>query len=235
MTIVLVVGNIRGLVSVEPHYVKDYNRHVTGLLKNYPLDDAMSRAVGGGYDAIGAVEANLLIRRGLREGDFLIDIGCGSGRLSSVLGCRLPSLRYLGTDVVPALLDYAKAKAPSNFKFLLHPKLTIPAEDNSVDFIAFFSVFTHLLHEESYTYLRDAKRALRAGGTIVFSFLESSHHWGIFESMVSLAGTGQSPHLNMFIERSMIEAWAQHMALVLDLPPPSPLGQSIAFMSKPQT
>jgi ubiquinone/menaquinone biosynthesis C-methylase UbiE len=222
------------MVAVEPHYVKDYNRLVTGLLKEHSLDEAMSRAVGGQYDAIGAAEADLLIRHGLREGDFLIDIGCGSGRLSSVLGCRLPGLRYLGTDIVPALLDFAKAKAPSNFEFLLHQKLTIPADDNSVDFIAFFSVFTHLLHEESYIYLRDAKRALRAGGTIVFSFLESAHRWDTFEWMVSLVGTDQKPHMNMFIERPMIEAWAEHIGLMLDLLPPSS-GQSIAFMRKPQT
>ena len=72
----------------------------------------------GTVERLGAAEANLLIRHGLCEGDFLIDIGCGSGRLSSALGHRLPGLRYLGTDIVPALLDYAKARAPSNFDSL---------------------------------------------------------------------------------------------------------------------
>ena len=52
-------------------------------------------------------------------------------------------------------------------------------------------MFTHLLHEEGYTYLRDAKRASKENETIVFSFLKSSDHWDIFEWMVSLVGTDQ--------------------------------------------
>ena len=35
-----------------------------------------------------------------------------------------------------------------------------------------FSVFTHLLHEESFIYLEDFKRVLKPGGSVVFSFLE---------------------------------------------------------------
>ena len=220
-------------MEVRPHFVESYERLITTLLDTYPLDEAMSLAVGGAYDALGEAEADLLNRYGLLEHHFLIDIGCGSGRLSSAIGRRFPGLRYLGTDIDPRLLEYAAGKAPGNFQFLLHQQLSIPADDASVDFIAFFSVFTHLLHEESYTYLRDAKRALRPGGTVIVSFLETSHHWETFESMLLLVGTNQSPHLNMFIERPMRIEWARHLELELDLPEPSP-GQSMAIFRRVQ-
>jgi len=149
-----------------PHFVAEYQRLVTKLLDTHSLDEAMSLAVGGTYEKTGEAQANILVQYGLREDHSLVDIGCGSGRLSSALGRRLRRLYYLGTDIDLRLLQYAAGRAPANFRFLLHQQLSIPVEDASVDFIVFFSVFTHLFHEESYIYLQDAKRALRPGGTV---------------------------------------------------------------------
>ena len=76
-----------------------------------------------------------------------------------------------------------------------------------------FSVFTHLLHEESFIYLEDFKRVLKPGGSVVFSFLESACSWPIFETMIAHARQGYKTHLNMFIERPQIEAWAAHLGM----------------------
>src|SRR4051812_45256940 len=92
------------------HFVKDYEAFVDMLLANFPHDEAMSHAVGGAYEETGRKERAILEYAGLKPGMSLVDIGCGSGRLSSVLG-DLP-VDYLGTDVVQKLLDYAKTKAP---------------------------------------------------------------------------------------------------------------------------
>jgi SAM-dependent methyltransferase len=83
-----------------------------------------------------------------------------------------------------------------------------------VDLACFFSVFTHLLHEESYCYLLEAKRVVKPGGKIVFSFLEYEHNWRVFEDTVTaILGGGASVHLNTFIGRDAIDAWTNHLGL----------------------
>jgi ubiquinone/menaquinone biosynthesis C-methylase UbiE len=177
----------------------------------------MSRAVGSEntYEAAGDGLASALIGAGLSEGQTLIDVGCGSGRVASALGRKMPEIDYLGTDIVPDLLEYAKQKSPGHFKFVLHQEISIPAPDYSADMVCFFSVLTHLFHQESYVYLRDAKRVLKPGGLIYITFLESAPYWSMFERMVANYANPLKPHLNMFIERPMLEAWASHLGLRL--------------------
>lgn len=192
------------------HFVEDYARLVWKLRLKYPLDEAMSRAVGGGgYVHIGAIQAAIVEYAGLRDGQTLVDLGCGSGRLSSALGQKM-SIDYCGLDVVKALLKYAKKKAPENYRFILNRSLSMPLPDACADMATAFSVFTHLLHHESYIYLEELRRVTRPGGVVIFSFLEfcEPHHWAQFEATVEVQRTARLPHLNQFIERSQIEFWA---------------------------
>src|SRR6185369_15702116 len=84
---------------------KGYLAFVDSVLGERPEDAAMVEAVGGGED-IGDMEATLLDRFGLAADSYVIDVGCGSGRLARPLA-RMPQLRYLGSDINQKLLDYA--------------------------------------------------------------------------------------------------------------------------------
>ena len=194
----------------SPHYVHDYEQLVKDLKKNFTLDDAMSHAVGGAYKETGETEHKILAYAGLEPHSSLVDVGCGSGRLASALGKSDFRGSYIGTDVVQDLLDYAREKCPPHFQFYRHTELSIPAQDNSIDFVCAFSVFTHLHHEESYIYIEDARRVLKSGGKLVFSFLEfaTDHHWTAFQATIDARRNGTLPHLNMFIERNAISLWA---------------------------
>jgi SAM-dependent methyltransferase len=204
-------------VSEKPHYVQSYNDMVAEMRATLPLDEAMSRAVGGdsSYEKAGDGLSTALIGAGLSSGQTLIDVGCGSGRVAAALGRKMPGIEYLGTDIVPDLLEYARKNSPDHFKFVLHREISIPAPSESADMICFFSVLTHLFHQESYVYLRDAKRVLKSGGLIYITFLESGPYWSMFERMVATYEQPLKPHLNMFIERPMLEAWASHLNLRL--------------------
>ncbi len=225
------------------HFVEDYERLVRRLRWKYPLDEAMSRAVGGGgYEQIGQVEAAIVRHVGLRDGQSLVDLGCGSGRLSAALGKQM-LIEYCGIDVVKALLNYAKRKSPDNYRFILNRSLDVPLPDASCDMATAFSVFTHLLHHESYIYLQELHRVVRTGGMVVFSFLEFSEpgHWAQFEATVDVQRTAKLPHLNQFMERSQIALWASKIGYgavqfigSTDAPwePPMALGQSIAILQR---
>ena len=204
------------MAKMKFHFLEDYRALVRNLIARYPLPEAMSRAVGGSYDALGEIEKQLLIGYGLMPAHTLLDVGCGSGRLAKALVPYLGSGRFLGTDVVAELLDYAKQGCPPNWAFLQVEEIGIPFADDSADFACFFSVFTHLLHEETYCYLVEARRAVKPGGRIVFSFLEYENNWQIFEDTYNgIKGGGSNDHLNMFIGRDAITAWAAHLGMAI--------------------
>ena len=196
-----------------PDFSKSYKKQTKELLNAHEEAKAMSLAVGGDFEAVGLLEYSLLLQNGLQKDHTVIDVGCGSGRLAFQLRDYLQGV-YIGLDVVPDLFQYAKkiSNRP-DWRFYAAPGVTIPEPDDSADFVCFFSVFTHLLHEESFEYLRDAKRVLKPNGKIVFSFLEFliPCHWDMFEA--SLADTRRDKVLVQFVSRDAIKAWTAHLDL----------------------
>jgi SAM-dependent methyltransferase len=190
-----------------------YRKHVDALEKRLETDEALRVAVGGEFIAVGKLTYYLLRSLGLADGQLVVDVGCGSGRLAVQLA-PFEGIRYIGFDVVERLVEYASdlSKRP-DWKFLTTDGTRIPCEDGAADFVCFFSVFTHLLHEDTFRYFRETKRVLKRGGHMVFSFLEFRLplHWNVFAATVESAGTGQ--HLNQFIDRDGIAAWAAHSGL----------------------
>jgi 2-polyprenyl-3-methyl-5-hydroxy-6-metoxy-1,4-benzoquinol methylase len=83
--------------------------------------------------------------------------------------------------------------------------------------VCFFSVLTHLLHEESFVYLREAKRVLKPGGKIVLSFLDFrvANHWDSFESNLRDIGVGSQP-MNVFVCPDMLREWARRLELDIE-------------------
>jgi ubiquinone/menaquinone biosynthesis C-methylase UbiE len=217
---------------------------VTKALALYPLEEAMSRAVGGDFAHFGAVQCAVLRYAGLRDGMRVVDFGCGSGRLACALASEAIKIEYYGIDVDQRLLDFAKSKTPAHFRFALNHALTIPAPEASADMVCAFSVFTHLRQSETYLYLEDIRRVLRANSKLVFSFLEFAQpqHWKIFEQTVSKERRRSLPHLNEFVERSAIQLWCEKLGyevddfVAADAAPwgnPGPLGQSLVVLRRP--
>ena len=89
---------------------------------------------------------------------------------------------YLGTDVVPEILEQAKltAEGRENFEFFVVDGPTIPAAEESIDLVCGFSLITHLLDEEVFELFQDTARVLRKDGYGIFSFVDFSRHKGLF-------------------------------------------------------
>ena len=83
--------------------------------------------------------------------------------------------------------------------------------------VCFFSVFTHLLYEQSYLYLQEARRVLKPNGKIIFSFLEFAIpvHWELFQSAIDGAH-GPAQPLTIFLSRDAIHAWAKRLELKVE-------------------
>ena len=211
---------------MRPYYIREYNRFVRHLIATEPdYEAAMARAVGGSYDETGMCGRRLLEALGLQDTHYVIDIGAGSGRLASALK-DLPKLRYLGTDVVSELLEFAQKKCGrDDWSFELVDEIEIPEADAVADFVVFFSVFTHLKEKESYRYLQEAKRVLKKNGTIVVSFLEPriemharyvgmSWRQLLWWKQLSRRIIGRA-HLNKVLTRKVLESWAKALDLAI--------------------
>lgn len=132
----------------------------------------------GDFDLIGRIELGALLMEGLRPTDTLVDFGCGTGRLAVHVIPRLVGGHYIGIDIAQGMLDKARLRIerliprpPCRISWVKQGTTTFPLDDQSVDIMCAFSVFTHMEHEDAYRYLTDARRVVRPGGRFVFSCL----------------------------------------------------------------
>jgi SAM-dependent methyltransferase len=204
--------------------------------------EAMESAIGGGFEQVGAIELSVLRHYGLPIDGHLVDVGCGSGRLARPLSAWL-SGTYLGVDLVPDLIEHArKISARPDWRFEVIDHIGIPEADGAADMVCFFSVLTHLLHEQSYWYLEEAHRVLKPGGAVVFSFLEFRDpvHLQIFRDTVTNHKLKHMQPLNTFIDRGALEVWARELGMdIVDIRDGSDavvaegaLGQSLCVLRK---
>jgi SAM-dependent methyltransferase len=236
---------LRGAVRpANPLDLKRVNVRFVDILKaRMPHDEAMKHAIGGGFDEVGAIELALLRRYGLPQDGHLVDVGCGSGRLAGPLAGWLKGT-YLGIDLVPDLVAHArKVAGRPDWRFEVIDHIGIPEADGRADMVCFFSVLTHLLHEQSYWYLEEARRVLKPGGRIVFSFLEFREpgHLPIFWATLEASKARVQAPMNVFIDRDAIAVWARELGMEIEdlrfgaeqIVAEGVLGQSICVLRKP--
>jgi len=228
---------------VDPRDLKHTNiAFVESLKDQMPHDQAMEHAIGSGFEAVGAIELALLRHYGLRPDDSLVDVGCGAGRLAKPLASYLRG-GYLGIDLVPDLVQHAQRIAGRpDWRFEIIDHVEIPEATGRADMVCLFSVLTHLLHEQSYWYLEEARRVLKPGGRVVFSFLEFANpaHVKIFLETLAAEKAGALIPMNVLIERDVIRLWAQHLGLDMQdirdgndvIVPEGALGQALCVLRK---
>lgn len=147
------------------------------LYESHAQKTKSSDVIGtGDFDLIGRIELGLLLSEGLKPDHTLVDLGCGIGRLAVQVIPKLVGGSYVGIDISNTMLKRAKEHIqqaipdpPCRVEWMQQTTSHFSLPDHSVDMICAFSVFTHMEHEDSYRYLRDALRLVRPGGRFIFS------------------------------------------------------------------
>lgn len=121
----------------------------------------------------------LELKKYAEEGDRILDLGCGNGRLFELF--KGMNVNYVGADVSENLLAAAKKKYPAaEFKKVDFLKLPFP--DGSFDKIYCLSVFHHIPSRDfRLRFLAEIKRVLKPEGVLILTVWNFWKFWGILE------------------------------------------------------
>lgn len=144
-----------------------------------PIDPHSTRPVRRRYDRLagvydrrwaGYVEASVretLRRVDVRDGDAVLDVGCGTGALLAALAERIHASRLVGVDLSPAMLARAREKLGRRAALVAAEAGRLPLADGRFDLV----VSSSALHywPDPVTGLAEMTRVLRPGGRVAIT------------------------------------------------------------------
>jgi len=111
---------------------------------------------------------------GLKEGEKVLDLGCGNGRWSKVF--KKKKVDYFGIDNSERLIEIAKENFPEA-KFLVGDALNLPFPDDFFDEVYSIALLHHIPSEDfRIKVLKEAKRVLKPGGILILTCWKI-HQW----------------------------------------------------------
>ena len=99
------------------------------------------------------------------EYEELLDCGCGTGPMISLLYEKDSSKKYTGIDITPRMIEVAKNKNLEGVNWVVGDCENLPFEENSFDAIICSNSFHHYPNPEKF--FESAKRVLRPGGRLI--------------------------------------------------------------------
>jgi SAM-dependent methyltransferase len=197
----------------------------TEKINGHPLSDV----VGGGDPEPIAQEVVSAIEKyaKLNAGDFILDVGCGCGRIAAALTQYIDQTsHYIGIDIVPGLIDFARnfitPRYPS-FNFLLLnesnrtydgwrqeneeigiAKLADGVPARSVDLAISISLFTHLDYPSALEMLTSIHQLLKNDGRVFMTVfaLDADARQGIAAGRAPFTFKHRTPSGKLLAERS---------------------------------
>ncbi len=137
------------------------------------------------YDVMGAMQFSLLYLLGLRESDYLLDIGCGSLRAGKLFIPYLLPGHYFGIEPQEWLIEKAiqeelggndliKTKQP---KFSNDRNFTLSIFKQNFDFILAQSVFSHASPNQISQCLAESKKVMNADSIFAATFVQGDSNY----------------------------------------------------------
>lgn len=113
----------------------------------------------------GRFYADLIKEIEVKDGDAVLDVGCGTGTVLSFIG-RQKRIRGFGLDVSENMIAIAKEKNP-NYQFVSGDCASLPYADESMDVVMACMAYHHFSDQERFR--NEAMRVLKPGGSLYIS------------------------------------------------------------------
>lgn len=175
-----------------------------------PLDkrdvaDSFSRAAAS-YDSVAQLQRDVG-KRLLSSLDEVaqaparvLDLGCGTGFFKQHLQQRFPQAEYVGLDLAPGMVAYARQHHPQEGAWLVGDAESLPLATDSVDLI-FSSLAIQWCYRPDLLFAELA-RVLRLGGRCVFTSLGPET---LCELRGAWAAVDHHQHVNSFLPAAELE------------------------------
>ncbi len=108
----------------------------------------------------------------------LLDAGCGTAPMLSLLTERFPDAHFTGIDLTPKMVEVAKAKNLPNTTLVCGDCENLPFEEDAFDVIICSQSFHHYPNPEAF--LKSVRRCLRRNGRLILRDMtmgEGLTHW----------------------------------------------------------
>lgn len=116
---------------------------------------------------------------GVRPGDRVLDVGCGTGYLTRIMAnVAGPGGRVTGVDPSPAMIEHAGKQAPANCSYLVNEGQSLDLADASCDVVVSTLAVHHIPEADRGRAIREMRRVLRPGGRLLIAeFRPPSNPW----------------------------------------------------------
>ena len=98
--------------------------------------------------------------------DSLLDIGCGTGNLLSLISERYDA-EIAGVDLTPKMLNIARIKIGDKADLKLGDSEYLPFDNDKFDMVICTDSFHHYPHPENV--LKEINRVLKPGGSVLIA------------------------------------------------------------------
>jgi tRNA (uracil-5-)-methyltransferase TRM9 len=103
----------------------------------------------------------------LKEGEKVLDLGCGNGRWYKIF--KEKKVDYFGLDNSEKLIEIAKKNFP-DAKFFVGDALSLPFQDDFFDKVYSIALLHHIPSEDfRIKVLKETKRVLKPGGILILT------------------------------------------------------------------
>ncbi|MGZ8214449.1 MAG: class I SAM-dependent methyltransferase [Methylosarcina sp.] len=135
---------------------------------------------------VAELNAFLLQQAGIRPGDAVLDVGCGTGTLALLVKRTVPSATVAALDIDAQILDIARRKAlDADLAIHFHrgSACKLPYRDNRFARVLSSFTFHHLTDEDKRRAAAEAFRVLRPGGELyLLDFGRPQSFYGVLVS-----------------------------------------------------
>ncbi len=108
----------------------------------------------------------------------LLDAGCGTAPVISLLSKEYPDKHFTGLDLTPKMIEQAKAKNIANANFVVGDCENLPFDDESFDIIICSNSFHH--YPNPLAFFKSVKRCLKKNGRLIIRDWSTTNKFLLF-------------------------------------------------------